>query len=108
MSDSVRLSTPSEQVAAWQKLLVQTRLVQSAAAPHFLPSPHAEHPDEGPPQSRSDSVPFCTVSLQAGTWQTRFVHTPLAQSVGTLHAFKGGHATHVPPQSTSVSVPFFT
>jgi hypothetical protein len=37
------------------------------------------------------------------------VHTPLVQSEGTLHAFIAGQATHAPPpQSTSVSLPFFT
>jgi hypothetical protein len=67
MSDSVRFKTPSEQVAAWQTLLVQTRLAQSAAAPHFLPSAQVAQPDEGPPQSLSDSAPFCTLSLHAGS-----------------------------------------
>jgi hypothetical protein len=108
-SDSVRFSTLSEQVAVWQTLLVQTRLPQSAAALHFLPSTQGVHPEAGPPQSLSDSLPFKTRSEQVGVWQTRFVQTPLAQSVASLHAFIAGHATHEPPpQSTSVSVPFFT
>jgi hypothetical protein len=35
------------------------------------------------------------------------MQTKLAQSAGTLQAFISGHAGHVPPQLTSVSVPFF-
>ena len=46
--------------------LVQTRLVQSTAATHFLPSAQALQPEAGPPQSTSDSVPFGTPSLQVG------------------------------------------
>src|SRR5260221_185474 len=107
MSDSVRFKTPSEQVAASQNPLVQTRLAQSAAAPHFLPSTHVAHPEAGPPQSLSDSVPFNTPSAHVGSWQTKFVHTVLAQSAGTLHTFIAAQSAHVPPpQSVSVSVPF--
>jgi hypothetical protein len=37
------------------------------------------------------------------------LQTPLWQSAPTLHAFKSAHfVPHEPPQSTSVSVPFFT
>jgi hypothetical protein len=36
------------------------------------------------------------------------VHTPLAQSVAARHALVAGHGEHdPPPQSVSVSVPFF-
>src|SRR5437868_12692721 len=89
--------------------LVQTRLAQSAAATHFFPSAHVAHPDAGPPQSLSASGPFTTPSVHVGAWQTKFVHTLLAQSPASLQALVGGHATQAPPpQSTSVSVPFFT
>src|SRR6266487_303186 len=90
-------------------LLVHTRLAQSAAALHFLASAHGLHPEAGPPQSLSDSVPFSTPSMHVGFWQMLVVHTPLEQSAASLHAFIGAQATHAPPpQSTSVSVPFLT
>jgi hypothetical protein len=88
---------------------VQTRLAQSAAAPHFLPSMHEAQPEAGPPQSLSDSVPLSTASAHVGLWQTLVVQTPLAQSCAAVHAFIEAQVTHAPPpQSTSVSVPFFT
>jgi hypothetical protein len=49
------------------------------------------------------------MSLHAGTWQTPAEHTPLTQSVPTEHVWPFAQsAGHVPPQSTSVSVAFFT
>src|SRR5438045_9657411 len=59
----------------------------------------------------SDSVPFFTVSLHVGVWQMPPVQTPLVQSPASEqcrplpHFFDGAQ---LPPQSTSVSVPFFT
>jgi hypothetical protein len=44
--------------------LSHTKLAQSSAALHFLPLPHCEQ--KPPPQSASDSTPFCTPSLHAG------------------------------------------
>jgi hypothetical protein len=108
-SDSVRLITPSLQVAGWQMALVHTRLAQSAAATQCLSSAHALHPDAGPPQSTSDSVPLLTPSAQLGCWQVPLVQTPLEQSPGAPQARLGSQATQAPPpQSTSVSVPFLT
>lgn len=90
-------------------LLVHTRLAQSAAAWHFFASAQGAHPDAGPPQSWSDSVPLSTPSLHVGLWQTFVVQTPLAQSCASAHAFIAAHVTQAPPpQSTSVSLPFFT
>jgi len=88
---------------------VHTLLAQSAAAPHFLPSVHVAHPDPGPPQSLSDSVPLSTASLHVALWQTALVQTPLVQSEASAQTFVGAQAPHpTPPQSVSVSVPFFT
>jgi hypothetical protein len=103
--------TPSPQAGAWQMPPVHTPLAQSAAPPHTLPSAHLFAGAQEPPQSTSVSVPFFTVSLQAGTWQMPPVQTPLAQSpappqtLPSAHLFAGAQE---PPQSTSVSVPFFT
>jgi hypothetical protein len=36
------------------------------------------------------------------------MQTPLWQSAPTLHTLPAAHALQLPPQSTSVSVPFFT
>jgi hypothetical protein len=45
--------------------------------------------------------------LQAGAWQTPPVHTPLEQSAAMLHVLPVAHlVAQLPPQSTSVSVPF--
>src|SRR5204863_357497 len=59
----------------------------------------------------SVSVPFFTRSLQAGTAQTPPEQTPLVQSPATPQALPLPHflaGAQEPPQSTSVSVPFFT
>jgi hypothetical protein len=63
----------------------------------------------------SVSLPFFTPSLLVGARQTLPVHAPLAQSLPTTHAFPSTHggafvATPLAPrpQSTSLSLPFFT
>jgi hypothetical protein len=77
--------------------------------PHIFPAAHFVR--QAPPQSTSVSVPFFTVSVQVGVTQTPSAQTPLVQSLPVpqplplAHGFPGAH---VPPQSTSVSVPFFT
>jgi hypothetical protein len=61
----------------------------------------------GPPQSSSVSSWFWTESEQDAAWQTRRVHTPLSQSVGSAQSSPAAQGPHVmPPQSVSVSVPF--
>jgi hypothetical protein len=101
--------TLSAHVGVWQTLVVHTLLVQSPPAEHAFPLPQPPHIE--PPQSTSVSVPFFTTSLQVGVWQMPPVHTPLVQSPATeqcrplSHFFAGAQ---LPPQSVSVSVPFFT
>ena len=46
-------------------------------------------------------------STQVGAWQTSSVQTPLLQSAGSRQVFASSHGAHDPPQSTSVSSPFF-
>src|SRR5689334_12219060 len=61
------------------------------------------------PQSTPVSVPFMTVSVQVGVWQTPPVHTLLVQSLPVLHDFPFAHLAHVaPPQSMADSDPFLT
>ncbi len=103
--------TPSGQVGAWHAFgaPVQTPLVQSLLAAQLLLAAHAGHPS--PPQSRSVSVPFLTRSAgtQVGTAQRPLVHTPLAQSVPASHILPSAHGEQPgPPQSRSVSAPFWT
>jgi hypothetical protein len=54
----------------------------------------------------SVSLPLRTPSPQVGAWQTP-LQTLLVQSAGALHPLPGTQAVQAPPQSTSVSVPFF-
>jgi hypothetical protein len=59
----------------------------------------------------SVSLPFFTVSLQAGAvhFFVPALQTPLVQSAAMAQAFVSAHfVVHEPPQSASVSVPFFT
>ena len=85
-------------------------LSQSTGSSHFLPAVHAGHAP--PPQSGDDSLPFWTLSLQVGSAQTLAgaAQYPLAQSSARAHDLPIAHfaPVHAPPQSTSVSVPFFT
>jgi hypothetical protein len=62
-----------------------------------------------PPQLRSVSSPLVEVSLQVLGAQWLAAHSPEVQSAATWQALVSAHfAQPVPPQSTSVSVPFFT
>jgi hypothetical protein len=119
VSDSFWFLTVSLQVGAWQvqgglgQLLFapHTLFAQSAPELHFRPFAHLVL--QLPPQSTSVSKPFCTPSRQLGAWQIPDTHTPLWQSVGTPHFCEVGHflpseTQVVPPQSWSVSLPFFT
>jgi hypothetical protein len=82
----------------------QTLLRQSLFTTHCFPELHRT---QAPPQSTSVSVPFLTVSLQAGTEHRPPLHTPLVQSVLSAQPWPSEHFGQVgPPQSTSVSGPF--
>jgi hypothetical protein len=54
------------------------------------------------------SVPFFTRSLQSGAAQRPAVQIVLVQSAPTTQTRPVAHGLHAPPQSTSVSFPFFT
>jgi len=65
-----------------------------------------------PPQSTAVSVPFFTVSVQLGVAHRPPAQTPLAQlppaAVPVPHILPFAQDGQAPPQSTSVSLPFFT
>jgi hypothetical protein len=110
VSLSVPFLTPSPQLGAWQTLGVpeHTPLAQSPLTEHALPP--AQLP-QLPPQSVSVSLPFRTPSVQVGARHSFVVteHTPLEQSAPSKQALPFAQsAVQVPPQSTSVSLPFFT
>ena len=101
--------TVSEHEGVAHRPFVQTPLVQSLGAPQPLPLPHL--PQRAPPQSMSVSPWFFTPSEQVGAAQRPFVQTPLVQSPGVVQPLPVAHflaGAQDPPQSTSVSVPFFT
>jgi len=109
---SLPFLAPSAQVGVWQTDVLHTPLLQSVARPHDLPGTHFV---QLPPQSTSDSLPFLTKSVQAGTLHLPPLQTPLVQSEETLQSLPSTHLVAqvgdveaTPPQSTSVSVPFFT
>src|SRR3569623_552736 len=106
--------TLSVQDGAAHRPAVHTPLVQSVPVPHpWLVPPRAQVPL--PPQSMPVSPPFFTPSLQVGAAHRPAVHTPLAQLAPlvphicpTAHSWLVGAAAQVPPQSTSLSLPFLT
>jgi hypothetical protein len=106
---SVPFFTESAHVGVAQTPPVQTPLLQSPFTEHFLALAHfVVHV---PPQSTSVSSPFCTVSLQDAALQTNGLpeQTPVVQSVPIAQVFPTSHLLHeAPPQSTAVSLPFFT
>jgi hypothetical protein len=114
MPVSSPFATPSLQVGAAQRpLSEQTPDRQSLAAPHVESSAHAS--GQSPPQSASVSEgPFFTPSLQVGAAQTPLAEQTLeAQSVSSWQSRPSAQASHplprsAPPQSASVSSPFFT
>src|SRR5215470_11873079 len=100
----------SEQVGTWhfRGFIEQTRLWQSDATAHVLPSRHAPHIPS--PQSMSVSGGVLMLSVQLAVWQVPdgqmapAMQSPLPlQCLPTPHLF-----VQVLPQSTSVSVPFLT
>jgi hypothetical protein len=113
---SVSLSPPfltlSLHAAVAQMPPVQTPLPQSVPNVQILPAAHGV---QLPPQSMSVSEPFFTVSEQPAVWQTELEQIADVQSVAAAHALPTPHlvaqvapVVATPPQSTSVSVPFFT
>jgi hypothetical protein len=89
---------------------LHTPLAQSPATRQAFAVAQGRHPPE-PPQSTSVSVPFLIVSVQPAATHFFAVasHLRLMQSALTAQAFVFAHfVVHEPPQSTSVSVPFFT
>jgi len=92
---------------------LQPSVVQSPPTLHVLPV--AQACVASPPQSTSVSTPFSLPSVYVGTWQRRplpsfrSLQTSLLQSASTAHfSASAQRALPVPPQSTSVSLPFCT
>jgi hypothetical protein len=85
-----------------------TPLVQSVTTKQTLLSAHLLQVP--PPQSTSVSLPFLTVSLQVAATHLLAVHTPLWQSLPSVHAplVVQRLQLELPPQSTSLSPPFLT
>jgi hypothetical protein len=112
-SVSVPFFTKSEQTATAHLDDVQTPLVQSEPTKQAFVSAHnAEQVDPvaaTPPQSRSVSVPFFTLSGHFAATHFELVQTPDEQSVAAEQVLPVGQRPQVvdPPQSTSVSPWFF-
>ena len=91
-------------------MAVQTPLWQSDAARQALLVVQRAQV-VAPPQSASLSPPFLTVSLQLAAWQSlgEPEQTRLVQSVGTLQLLPVAQRLQLvaPPQSVSLSPPFF-
>jgi hypothetical protein len=100
----------SEQVAAAQvPASAQMLEAQSDPRRHLSPSAQPAHP-ASPPQSRSLSPPFFAPSVQLGAEQKpASPQTVDLQSKPTRHLSPSAHARQPPspPQSRSVSAPFF-
>jgi hypothetical protein len=52
-------------------------------------------------------LPFFTPSVQLGAAQLFAVQMPFMQSGPAEHPLPSAQGPHIPPQSTSVSIPFF-
>jgi hypothetical protein len=107
------------QAAAAQTWVIGSQVpeVQSAETAQERPGPHVFPwaTQVAPPQSTSVSMPFLKPSAQPGAAQRRVegLQNPEVQSVGAAQPIPFAHvfawATQVaPPQSTPVSVPFFS
>jgi hypothetical protein len=113
-STSVSLPSMTESVHDTHRLGLVPKhklFTQSLLEPHLLRSAHLwlAPSHVAPPQSTSVSVPFCTVSVQVGGWQSSGfpLQTPLMQSPATRQCCCGPVSwqvgPHEPPQSMSVS-----
>ncbi len=92
-------------VAYWQLPCLHRLVPQSVLIAQLKPRPQGL---QVPPQSRSVSAPFFTVSVQVGAAQILPEQTALVQSVAVVQALLSAHLPQLPPpQSTSVSAPFF-
>src|SRR3954467_8591214 len=80
--------------------------MQSVLAAQTLAS--AQPAQLPPPQSRSVSLPFFFRSLQVGAAQLPPVQTSEVQSSPVLQVLPSAHFAQGPPQSMSLSGPFFT
>src|SRR4051812_12857032 len=108
MPASSPFCTASVHAGAWHLPPLQTPLEQSAATLQKESGSHTAPAQLGPPQSMSLSPSLRTPSAHVGGWHTLFVQTPLTQSIPPLHASPSAQASQLlPPQSVSVSVPFF-
>jgi hypothetical protein len=84
----------------------QYPVAQSAWTTQPRPSAHPLH---DAPQSTSVSPPFLAPSVHVACWHLPPVHTAVSQSVVCAQPSPGVQAGQaVPPQSASVSLPFFT
>ena len=97
--------------AQW-RVSSQPSLAQSACTAQFLPVAHFRALVTMPPQSTSVSSAFFTPSLEVGVAHVLVAgsQTPLVQSTAALQPFASAQrgAPPVPPQSTSLSSPFWT
>jgi hypothetical protein len=84
--------------------------LQSPSTPQCLLSAHAAPPIEQlPPQSTSDSLPFCRPSPHDDAWHAPATQLFDWQSAAPLQRWSVPQVLpHGPPQSTSVSLPFRT
>src|SRR5688572_6544350 len=85
-------------------------LWQSLPALQASPAAQREHARFVPPQSVSDSLPFCRPSLQVTATHEPLPQLPLAQSSSMLQLApvpQRAQAGLPPPQSVSVSLPFW-
>src|SRR5262249_20120448 len=105
-SVSVPVFTLSAQVGSAPPRAGQRAQGQSAAWP--APWPWAEGGRSPRPQSVSPPPPFLIPSEQEALTPTPILHTPLMQSPPPPQVWPSGHLGQLPPQSTSLSLPFFT
>ena len=95
--------------AGTQRPFVHVPLAQSLGLTHTSVDAHFLVHVE--PQSTVGSLPFFTPSVQLGAWQVWVAarHTWLVQSLASAQPLLSAHGLlQLDPQSTSVSLPFFT
>jgi hypothetical protein len=96
----------SVQTAVRQRPSVpHTPLAQSSAARQIRP---AAQGGQGPPQSKSLSVPFLRSSSHVAAAQTPAMQEAVTQSTPVAHGCPMSHGPHGPPQSAPVSPPLLT